>query len=97
MSYLKQYVFLSNLIHFFKKIGRKRRECEQNKTKQNKTKPLFRCGGGGAKGGCKQNGFPQIINSSKSFKTNFMSWYRSWVNESTCILTIEIEIQISVV
>ena len=69
------------------------RECEQKK--QNKTKPLFR--GGGPKGGCKQNGFPQIINSSKPFKTNFMSWYRSWVNESTCILTIEIEIQISVV
>ena len=68
------------------------RECEQKKTK---TKPLF--WGGGAKGGCKQNGFPQIINSSKPFKTNFMSWYRSWVNESTCILTIEIEIQISVV
>ena len=69
------------------------RECEQkNKTKQN-----HYFGGGGAKGGCKQNGFPQIINSSKPFKTNFMSWYRSWVNESTCILTIEIEIQISVV
>ena len=72
------------------------RECEQkqNKTKQNH---YFGVGGGGAKGGCKQNGFPQIINSSKPFKTNFMSWYRSWVNDSTCILTIEIEIQISVV
>ena len=48
MSYLKQYVFLSNLIHFFKKIGQKMRECKQKK-KQNKTKPLFR-GGGGLKG-----------------------------------------------
>ena len=72
------------------------RECEQKKTKQNKT-TISGWGGGGAKGGCKQNGFPQIINSSKPSKTNFMSWYRSWVNESTCILTIEIEIQISVV
>ena len=68
------------------------RECEQKK--QNK---ITISGWGGAKGGCKQNGFPQIIKSSKPFKTNFMSWYRSWVNESTCILTIEIEIQISVV
>ena len=63
MSSLKQYVFLSNLIPFFKKSVKKWDSAGQK---------LFR--GGGLKGGLKKNGCPQIVISLKPFKTIFMSW-----------------------
>ena len=50
MSYLKQYVFLSNLIPFLKKSV---------KNETMRAKILFR--GGELEGGLKKSGFPQII------------------------------------
>ena len=85
MSYLKQYVFLSNLIPFLKKSVKKWDSAGQKTIS-----------GSGAKGGLKKNGLPQIIISLKPFKANFMSWdQRSWVNES--IPTFEIKIKIFIV
>ena len=79
MSYLKQYVFLSDLIPFLKKSVQNetvqaKKTKQKNKTKkQNKTKQnYFRVGE--LKGGPMKSDFPQIKLSSNPFKTNFMSW-----------------------
>ena len=62
MSYLKQYVFLCNLILFFK---------NRSKYETARAKKLFR--GEGLKGDIKKNDFPQIVISLKPFKTIFMT------------------------
>ena len=53
MSYLKQYVFLSNLIPFFKKSVKKLDSAGE--------KTILGWGTGGLKGGLKKNGFPQTV------------------------------------
>ena len=62
-SYLKQHVFLSTLTPLSKKSVKKWR-CAGQKS----------ISGWRLKGGHKKNGFPQIVISSKLFKTIFMSW-----------------------
>ena len=64
MFFLKQDVFLSNLIRFLKKSVKKWDSAGQKTIS----------GGGGVKGGLRKNGFPQILISSKPFITIFMSW-----------------------